>query len=86
MHETLALQTKSIIVNETPMHVYQAQIAAPAEEGRLTLADLFTPPYHRGRLIGLFLAILELIKGLEICLDQNERFGEIWLSLREETP
>ncbi len=83
MRETLALQTKSIIVDETPMHVYQAQIRKRLrEEGALTLAQIFTPPFYRARLIGIFLSILELIKGRELCLDQPEPFGEIVLSLR----
>lgn len=85
MRETLALQTRSIIVDETPMHIYQAQIRRRLEEeGRLSFIELFTPPFYRARLIGLFLAILELIKGRELLLDQPEPFGEIWLSLHEE--
>jgi segregation and condensation protein A len=50
------------------------------QEPRLSLADLFTPPHHRGRLIGIFLAILELIKGHRIHLEQREVFGTIWIS------
>ncbi len=85
MRETLALQTRSIVVDETPMHVYQAQIRDRLrDEGRLSLTDLFTPPYYRSRLIGIFLAILELIKGRELCLEQPVPFGEIWISLRDE--
>ena len=85
MRETLALQTKSIIVDETPMHVYQAQIRRRLrEEGKLTLFAIFTPPFYRSRLIGIFLAILEMIKGRELWLKQPEPFGEIWLSLRIE--
>jgi segregation and condensation protein A len=84
MRETLALQTKSIIVDETPMHVYQAQIRERLQhEGKLTLAQIFTPPFYRSRLIGIFLAILELIKGRELWLDQPEPFGEIWIALRD---
>jgi segregation and condensation protein A len=85
MRETLALQTRSIVVDDTPMHVYQAQIRERLrDEGQLTLVDLFTPPYYRARLIGVFLAILELIKGRELWLDQPEPFGEIWITLRDE--
>ena len=85
MRETLALQAKSIIVDETPIHVYQAQIRARlVDEIRLTLTDLFTPPYYRSRLIGIFLAILELIKGREINLEQPEPFGQIWITLSNE--
>ena len=87
MRETLALQTPwSIIVDETPMHVFQAQIRDRLrDEGRLTLTLLFTPPYHRSRFIGMLLAILEMIKEREVWLEQPEPFGEIWLSLRNES-
>jgi segregation and condensation protein A len=83
MRETQALRSKSIIVDETPMHVYQAQIRERLSAAkRLTLLELFTPPFHRSRLIGLFLAILELIKGKELWLEQPEPFGEIWIMPR----
>ena len=86
MRETLALQSRSVIVDETPMHVYQAQIRKRLrEEGPLTLLLLFTPPYHRSRFIGMFLAILEMIKEREIGLEQPEPFGEIRLSLLEKS-
>jgi len=85
MRETLALQTRSIVVDETPMHVYQAQIRELLRaELRVTLRQLFTPPYHRGRFIGIFLAILEMIKERELWLEQPEPFGEIWLSARRD--
>jgi chromatin segregation and condensation protein Rec8/ScpA/Scc1 (kleisin family) len=42
---------------------------------------LFTPPYTRGRLVGLFLALLELTKGRQVVPEQEESFGDIWLSL-----
>jgi segregation and condensation protein A len=46
--------------------------------------DMFEPPYERSRLIGLFLAVLELIKLRQLNLEQGELFGEIWLVLPEE--
>jgi chromatin segregation and condensation protein Rec8/ScpA/Scc1 (kleisin family) len=48
-------------------------------ESRLAFSAVFTPPYHRARLVGLFLAVLELIKGGQIAAEQPEEFGEIWL-------
>jgi len=87
MRETLSLQTKSIIVDETPMHVYQSQIRRRLrEDPRLTLFQLFTPPYYRDRLIGIFLAMRELIKGRELWLEQEEPFAEIYIRLREPEP
>ena len=37
------------------------------------------PAAHQPRLIGLFLAVLELIKRTEVWLEQPEPFGDIWL-------
>jgi segregation and condensation protein A len=82
MRETLALQPRQIVVDETPMAVYIDFIRQRLlEESRLALSDLFTPPHTRGRLLGLFLAILELIKTRQIVLDQPEPFGDIRLQL-----
>ena len=83
MRETLALQPQQIVVDQTPQHVYMEQIVQRLErEGRLAFSSLFTPPYSRGRLVGLFLAVLELTRGRRVAADQPEAFGDIWLSLR----
>jgi len=67
-------------VDDTPQHVYEAQIRERIRsEGRVNFRDLFTPPHHKARLIGLFLAILELIKNGMIAFEQSELYGEIWL-------
>jgi chromatin segregation and condensation protein Rec8/ScpA/Scc1 (kleisin family) len=50
-------------------------------EGRLPLSALFTPPWTRPRLVGYFLAILELTRRFTIRAEQEEQFGDIWVSL-----
>ncbi len=81
MRETLALQPRQIVMDDTPIHVYQGLILQRLErEARLSFASLFTPPHHRGRLLGLFLAVLELIKSRRLLADQPEPFGDIWLT------
>jgi segregation and condensation protein A len=80
MRETLALQPQQIVVDQTPVQVYMDLILQRlAQESPLALSQLFTPPYDRARLIGLFLAILELIKDRRIAFEQPELFGEIML-------
>ena len=82
MRETLALQPRQIIMDETPLHVHiDAVLQRLQAEPRLHFAALFTPPHTRGRLLGLFLAMLELIKTRRITVEQPEPFGEIWLNL-----
>src|SRR5947209_11447731 len=63
MRETLALQPQQIVVDQTPVQVYMDQILQRLEqEQRLPFSAIFTPPFQRSRLVGLFLAILELMK------------------------
>jgi len=83
MRETLALQPQQIIVDQTPVHVYMDMILQRlAQEPRLAFSALFTPPYERGRIVGIFLACLELMKSQQIAAEQPEAFGEIWISAK----
>ena len=87
MRETLALQPQSIVADQTPLYVYMdAIVERLRRDGRARLSDLFTPPYTRGRLLGLFLAVLELTKGRQVAPEQVEPFGDIWLSLKPAEP
>jgi segregation and condensation protein A len=87
MRETLALAPQTIQVDQTPLHVYmEAVVRRLTREGRLPLSALFTPPHTRGRLLGLFLAILELTKVRRVLPEQPDSFGDIWLSLAPPAP
>jgi segregation and condensation protein A len=89
MRETLATQPQQITLDITPIHVYMEQIVARLQAepgGRLLFSALFTPPHSRGRLVGLFLAVLELTKGRSVVPEQPAPFSDIWLSLQAESP
>ncbi len=87
MRETLALQPQIIAVDTTPLHVYMDAIVRRLERAkRLPFSELFTPPHTRGRLVGLFLAVLELTKTRRILPEQDDTFGDIWLSVTPEPP
>jgi segregation and condensation protein A len=80
MRETAALQPKQIVMDETPLHVHMERILQLlAERAPVTFTELFTPPHTRGRLLGLFLATLELIKGKRVVVEQPEPFGELFV-------
>jgi segregation and condensation protein A len=82
MRETMAGQEQSIVVDQTPLHVFMEQIVQRLErEPRLPLSALFTPPFNRSRLVGLFLAVLELTKTRRVRPEQEGPFDDIWLSL-----
>lgn len=85
VRETQSSAPTTIAVDDTPQHVYEDQIRKQlAKQGKVRFRDLFTPPHHRSRLIGLFLAVLELIKGRGVWLEQPEAFGDIWLTVAPE--
>jgi segregation and condensation protein A len=80
LSETKALEPQQVVEDDTPQHVYQELVQERIRaEQRVRFRDLFTPPYHRARLVGLFLAVLELIRRFEAVLEQDGLFGEIWL-------
>jgi segregation and condensation protein A len=80
MRETLGLAPQQIVVDETPIQFYQEEILARlASTVSLGFTDVFVPPRTRARMIGIFLAILELIKSQHISVEQAGEFSEIRL-------
>jgi segregation and condensation protein A len=82
MRETLSLEPQRIIVDQTPVYVYMEAIEAQlSRAGTMSFSSIFTPPYHRSRLVGLFLALLELVRGCKVQVEQPDVFGEIEVRL-----
>lgn len=66
--------------DDTPIEVHMERIKERlATEGRILFSDFFEPGMHRSRMVGLFLAVLELIRHHHACVEQEELFGEIWV-------
>jgi segregation and condensation protein A len=80
MRDIEAGKPSNIVYDDTPIHVYMAQIAKHlAERGRLSLRELFRPDMHKSAMIGVFLAVLELVRHQQVKAEQNQLFGEIWV-------
>jgi segregation and condensation protein A len=80
MKEKSAAKTTKIRYDDTPIDVHMARIEARiAAEGRLSFISLFEPGMHRSKMVGLFLALLELIRHHRARVEQAELFGEIWV-------
>jgi segregation and condensation protein A len=80
MRETDASRPASIVYDDTPIHVYMSRIYARLiEAGQLSFRDLFEPDMHKSTLVGIFLAVLELVRHHQVRVDQNALFGEIWI-------
>jgi len=76
----------NIVYDETPIHVYMARIHEWLRaRGRLTFSELFQSAGHKSSLIGIFLAVLELVRHHGVRAEQNELFGEIWILPGPET-
>ncbi|MCS7305943.1 MAG: segregation/condensation protein A [Thermoguttaceae bacterium] len=80
LRESEATELSSIIYDDTPIQVYMARIMERLlSRGHLAFNDLFEVGMHKSTLIGIFLAVLELVRHKQVLLEQNQLFGEIWL-------
>lgn len=70
----------SIVYDDTPIERYMQRIHADlGRQGRLTLSDMYAAGMHKSALIGMFLAILELVRNKQVRAEQNQMHGEIWI-------
>lgn len=68
--------------DDTPIDVYMKRILTRvASAGSLQFGDLFEAGMHRSQLVGMFLALLELIREASLDAAQTDAFGEIVLSV-----
>jgi segregation and condensation protein A len=75
---------ESIRYDETPIHVYMRQIDERLRrEGRIAFTGFFEDAVHKSKLVGMFLAVLELVRHQHARAAQPELFGEIWLEAGE---
>ena len=70
----------AIRMDETPMSVFQEQIRNRiAIEGRVAFSSFFDGEKIQSRIVGIFLAILELIRHEHYRSEQPIDFGDIWI-------
>lgn len=70
--------TTSITYDETPIHVYMRTIDQRVRsEGSVAFFDLFPESVHKSTLVGMFLALLELVRYRHAVAHQSQRYGDI---------
>jgi segregation and condensation protein A len=80
IRENVAVKPSNIVYDDTPIHVHMSRILAQLNErGRIALSELFDLRLHKSVLIGMFLAVLELVRHHRVRAEQNDLFGEIWI-------
>jgi len=73
-------QTSAIRYDETPQSVYMDRIAAVVREsGRVAFSTFFEGTNQRSRIIGIFLAVLELLRHHGFRAEQPVAYGEIYI-------
>jgi segregation and condensation protein A len=85
MRENAAVQPPTIIYDDTPIQVYMQRIHERiVSHGRASFSDMFQPGMHKSAMIGVFLAILELVRHHRVDAEQDGVHGEIWITPGEE--
>jgi segregation and condensation protein A len=80
LREREATRPANIVYDDTPIHVYMQRIYARVQDsGGVVFGDLFKAGTHKTVLVGLFLAILELIRHGYAAADQRVLFGELYI-------
>jgi segregation and condensation protein A len=73
-------ESRSIRYDDTPISTYVERIAQKVRgEGRVAFSDLFEGTNQRSKIIGLFLAVLELLRHHGFRADQPVDYGEIFI-------
>jgi segregation and condensation protein A len=76
----VAVKPSTIVYDDTPIHAHMARIHARLlEHGQVAFTTLFQRGMYKSTMIGIFLAVLELVRHHHVHVEQNEVFGEIWL-------
>ena len=84
MRETAPQSQQNIVYDDTPITTHMKRIHYRLKrEERISFRSLFDPGQHKSTLIGVFLAMLELVRHEYACVHQETLFGEIELSYRQ---
>jgi segregation and condensation protein A len=87
IRDNAAVQPSNIRYDDTPIEVYMDRIREQlAVEPRLAFTSLFEADMHRSQLVGIFLAVLELIRHCHVQVEQEELFSEIWILVKDASP
>mgnify|MGYP003338070241 CR=1 FL=1 len=78
---------REIVSDDTPLETHIERIeAVVAERGRVAFSEMFDDALARPRLVGMFLAVLELVRRRRLAARQERLFDEIWLEAGTTAP
>lgn len=70
----------NIVYDDTPIHIHMERIHQTlSEDGRMAFSEAFQLGMQKSAMIGLFLAVLELVRHHQVEAEQEDITGEIWV-------
>jgi segregation and condensation protein A len=80
LRESQAVQPQAIVYDDTPIQVYMQRIHQKlGSQERVAFSDMFQPGMHKSAIVGVFLAVLELVRHHSVHAEQSDLHGEIWI-------
>ncbi len=80
LRENKVVKPATIVYDETPIQVYMQRIHERlTTQQRAAFSEMFAPGMHKSAMIGVFLAVLELVRHHSVRAEQNDLHGEIWI-------
>ena len=71
---------RQIVHDDTPIEVHMERVEAVVlEKGRAAFSEFFEEDMPRSKMVGIFLAVLELVRSGRLSAAQEQLFDEIWL-------
>lgn len=80
LQKRIVEETSSIRYDDTPISVYVERIAERVRaDGRVPFSEFFEGTNLRSKIIGIFLAILELLRHHQFRAEQPDEYGDIYV-------
>lgn len=80
LHQNTDAAPKSIVYDDTPISTYVEQIRARVlAESKVPFTSFFDGANFKSKIIGIFLAVLEILRHYQFRAEQPEEYGEIWI-------
>jgi len=80
LRDSQAVRPQAIVYDETPIQTYMRRIHGElARRERIAFSEMFQPGMHKSAIVGIFLAVLELVRHHHVRAEQDDLHSEIWL-------
>lgn len=80
MREHKVTEASNIVYDDTPIQVHMEQIhTSIVSKRQIAITEVYQAGMHKSAMIGLFLAVLELVRHHGVEAEQDDNGSEIWL-------